>query len=442
MAPLKRLALVCLALATAARAKPSTDSTEDVIILTGTNHVESTPTGPYLSISTTVTLASTALSSPLGSAEPNGTNTTTSTSSQTVTFLTGSVRSSSTLTGNFSASTSTTEPTPEPTNTTPCNNYPEFCSRKYSNITVVACHNSPFTRPGSAASNQQYDVVSQLNDGVRFLQAQIQWAKNDTVPHFCHTSCDILDAGPITDWLGRVKDWVAAHPYDVVTILLGNGNYSTPDHYVPYIESTGILKYIYTPPVQPMTLDDWPVLSSMILKGQRVVMFLDYMANQTAYPWLLDEFSQMWETPFDPTDRSFPCTVQRPPKLSDEQARDRLYLMNHNLNVEVSVLGASLMVPDVSSLNQTNNVSGPGSLGAAANNCRADWGRPPNFLDVDYYNYGGFPGSVFEVAAMMNNVTFNRRPCCGMKVNGAARLHFLGSLVLAGAGWVFIWFLL
>ena len=40
------------------------------------------------------------------------------------------------------------------------------------------------------------------------------------------------------------------------------------------------------------------------------------------------------------------------------------------------------------------------------------WNRPPNFLLVDYYNYGNFNGSVFEVAAEMNNVTYNGH-CCG-----------------------------
>jgi hypothetical protein len=42
------------------------------------------------------------------------------------------------------------------------------------------------------------------------------------------------------------------------------------------------------------------------------------------------------------------------------------------------------------------------------------WDRPPNFLLVDYYNIGSpNNGSVFEVAARANNVTYNRR-CCGM----------------------------
>jgi hypothetical protein len=80
--------------------------------------------------------------------------------------------------------------------------------------------------------------------------------------------------------------------------MLGNGNFSEPSAYAEYIESTGIVKYAYEAPVQPMTLDDWPTLEYLILRGKRVIMFMDYMANQTAYPWLLDEFSAMSEVRF------------------------------------------------------------------------------------------------------------------------------------------------
>ncbi|KAG6088760.1 hypothetical protein E4U30_006052 [Claviceps sp. LM220 group G6] len=325
----------------------------------------------------------------------------------------GTTTSTGTLSmgANFTATTSSA-----PKNTQPCNKYVEFCTRKYSNITNVGCHNSPFVRPGNSGSNQELDVTAQLNDGVRFLQGQIQWPGNgtSTVPHFCHTSCDLLDAGPIYDWLGQVRAWVDRHPYDVVTILLGNGNYSDPSLYVPFIEQSGITKYVYTPPFLPMALDDWPTLQEMILKGQRVVMFLDYQANQTKYPWLMDEFSQAWETPFDPMDRAFPCTVQRPPDLSKEAAKDRLYIMNHNLNVEFNVFGISLMVPAVSLLNETNGINGTGSVGLAANNCREDWGRAPNVLNVDYFNYGSpKPCSVFAAAAAVNNVTYDWDNPCG-----------------------------
>ncbi|KAL2758715.1 hypothetical protein ACRALDRAFT_2069014, partial [Sodiomyces alcalophilus JCM 7366] len=373
-----------------------------------------TPTGPYTTYASRITLSGDVYE-PSGSVISDGSTTTTTrvpiSRHEDYTVITGR-ETSTTFSGNFSITPTTTSTTEQPTNTRPCNNYVEFCNRKWSNITYIGCHNSPFVRPGNAAANQELDVTAQLNDGVRFLQAQIQFAENDTEPHFCHTSCDVLDAGPITQWLTTVKEWVQAHPFDVVTILLGNGNHSDPSLYAPYIESTGITQYAYEPPYLPMTLDDWPTLAELIIRGKRVIMFMDYMADQRRYPWLLDQFSQMWETPFNPQDRNFPCTVQRPPGLGPDAARDRLYLLNHNLNAEYNLFGSSILVPAVSLLNETNNVTGHGSLGSSTHGCVADWGRPPNILNVDYYNYGGYPGSVFEVAAMFNNVTYDRE-CCG-----------------------------
>lgn len=387
------LAALALLVPVALAQSVSFSGTSDLTFVTGTRSDKITqqtgpPTGPYVSYISKITL----------------------TGSNSSTTASGTTTSSGTLTtgANFTQ-TSTEQP---PKNTQPCNNYVEFCTRKYSNITNVAAHNSPFVRPGNSGSNQQLPVKTQLDDGIRLLQAQIQWPANASVPHFCHTSCDLLDAGPITGWLTKVREWVDQHPYDVVTILLGNGNYSKPELYVPFIEQTGILKYTYEAPYLPMALADWPTLEDMIIRGKRVVMFLDYMADQKKYPWLLDEFSQMWESPFDPQDRDFPCSVQRPPDLKPEAARDRMYMMNHNLNVQFNVFGASILVPAVALLNETNAANGTGSLGLSANNCRSDWGRAPNFLNVDYYNYGSPPGSVFEAAARVNNVTYNR-PCCG-----------------------------
>ncbi|CAK7216324.1 hypothetical protein SCUCBS95973_002774 [Sporothrix curviconia] len=321
-------------------------------------------------------------------------------------------------------------------NITVCNGHAELCSRKYSNVSMVGAHNSPFVVPNNLASNQYFKVTQQLDDGIRFLQAQIQFPKDDdgTGPHFCHTSCALLDAGPIALWLTEVRQWVDAHPQEFVTILLGNGNYSDPNMYVPYIESTGIVAYAFVPPAVPSTnsltsasaaaatgsmpLDDWPTLGDMLSAGKRVLMMLDYKANQTEYPWLLDEFAYLWETPFDPTvasipvNATLPCTVQRPPGLDAGTAQNTLFLMNHNVNLAVSLLGDTVMVPAVALLNQSNAVTGINSLGAAADVCIETWGRPPLVLNVDYYNRGSPPGSVFEVAARLNGVTYNNT-CCG-----------------------------
>lgn len=93
------------------------------------------------------------------------------TTSDSYTLLVGSHTTSTvtvnetTLSGNATATETSREP--QPSNTRPCNGYPEFCARSYGNITHVAAHNSPFVRPGNIASNQELEVVTQLNDGIR-----------------------------------------------------------------------------------------------------------------------------------------------------------------------------------------------------------------------------------------------------------------------------------
>jgi len=66
-----------------------------------------------------------------------------------------------------SRTATTTNSAPVASNTVPCNSYPEFCNRKYSNITEVCAHNSAFSIKNNAASNQELGIVDQLNDGVR-----------------------------------------------------------------------------------------------------------------------------------------------------------------------------------------------------------------------------------------------------------------------------------
>ncbi|KAJ5145478.1 uncharacterized protein N7515_000042 [Penicillium bovifimosum] len=392
------------------------------------------PSGTYLEVSTTITLGDGETSVVAAPTEHNGTmpasnQTTFTTTSDSLTFLVGGGRTSVIGNGTMNATataTSTATKTPI-VNTQPCNNYPEFCGRKYSNITMIAAHNSPFVRPNNLGANQALDVTQQLNDGVRMLQFQTHYV-NGTI-YLCHTTCDLLNAGTLEAYLSDVNKWMRKNPYDVVSFIIGNFDFVKPENFTIPIMNSGLKDLIYSPPKAPMALDDWPTLSEMILKHKRAVFFMDYEANQTSHPWLMDEFSQVWETPFSPTDLTFPCTQQRPPGLSKKDAKKRMYMANHNLNLELNLGPLNILIPNMAQLSVTNGVNGSGSLGAMAENCTGEWQRPPNFLLVDYYNYGRPNGTVFEVAAKMNNVTYNRK-CCGME-SGALREASVGmSMVL------------
>lgn len=261
------------------------------------------PTGPdvsYLSYTTTSTLNGTTAIFQATEVVANASyssSTSKHATSTSVTILQGSMRSSSTASNGTMTGNSTLSRTPSsaaPINTQACNNYPEFCSRKYSNITFVAAHNSPFAVPNNAASNQQLGVIDQLNDGIRMLQVQTHYNATTSTLSCCHTSCNLLNVGTVQSYLTNITGWIKTHPYDVVTILLGNadligvGNYSTP------IVNSGISNYAYVPPQIPMNVSSWPTLSDMIVMGKRAVIFMDYNANQSQVPYILDEFSQVW----------------------------------------------------------------------------------------------------------------------------------------------------
>ncbi len=286
---------------------------------------------------------------------------------------------------------------------------------------MVTAHNSPFVKKQNAAANQELPVLTQLNDGIRMLQSESHWV-NNTI-YLCHTSCDILNAGTLESYLTTVVSWLSANPYEVISILMVNSDYIDPGNYSTPIINSGLRDYLYIPPEVPMSLDAWPTLSEMILTNKRVVFMLDYQANQTAIPWILDEFAQMWETPFSPTNMSFPCDPQRPPAgiYGALPRSNKMYMANHNLNIDISLAGFSLLTPAYGYLNATNaDTLQEGALEAMSSNCTAQWDRPPNFLLVDFYNYGNFNGSVFQVAADANNVSYNRNSCCGKASVSAA----------------------
>jgi hypothetical protein len=323
-----------------------------------------TSNATYISYASTITRGATSAAttgSSNGTLSSNGTS-----SSSDLTLIVGGT---ATLSSNLTSSS--TSSAAQPTNTQPCNGYVEFCDRAYSNITYVAAHNFPFIRENNAARNQELGMLDQLNDGIRMLQAQAHLV-NDTM-YYCHSSCDILNAGPVEDQFRQLVQWLEENPYEVVTILTGNYNQVPVQNFTASITNSGLEPYLYIPPLIPMGLNDWPTTAELIITNKRVVYFLDYRADQIAVPYILDEFSQMWETPFSPQDPAFPCTVDRPPELSPEDSRSRMYLANHNLNVDLNALGVDILVPNVADINQTNAVEGNSSLGLMAEECTGEF---------------------------------------------------------------------
>ncbi|KAG1875526.1 PLC-like phosphodiesterase [Suillus subalutaceus] len=257
-----------------------------------------------------------------------------------------------------------------------CNGSPDLCTRNFGNVTFVGAHDSY-----AVGTN---NVTQQLNDGIRMLQMQAHNLSG--VIELCHTSCSLFDGGSLQTYLTTVKAWLDANPNEVLSLLIVNSDTFPPSSYDTVFKAVGL------------DTIDWPTLGSLIDSGTRLITFMDSNANFSSVPYIIDEFTNIWETAYDVT-TSFDCNVNR--SNANTPTATSMYLINHYL--DTLILGQP--APDPSQANQTNAVTGTNSLGEQFELCVGQQGRNPNFMLVDFYEYGG--GSVFEVAATANGVTYS-----------------------------------
>ena len=278
--------------------------------------------------------------------------------------------------------------------TTACNNFPELCSRTYDKTSQLGAHDSAFvvdaSTDDSTSGNQYYNSTIQLDNGVRLLTAQVHKGNSGSWD-LCHTSCDLLDAGPLSNWLGDIKLWLDVHPNDVVTILLVNSDNAQASDIGGEFESSGITNYAYAPTSSGAT---WPTLGSMISSNKRLVTFVASLPSTSAtYPYLLNEFDHVFENPYTYTDpNTFSCDAQRPnSNTASLLSEGMMPLQNHFLDVAEPF---GITIPDTANAPLTNapassaNGTKIGSIAQSTTNCTKVWGRTPTFVLVDWFNVG------------------------------------------------------
>ncbi|KAF7784045.1 hypothetical protein Agabi119p4_210 [Agaricus bisporus var. burnettii] len=294
---------------------------------------------------------------------------------------------------------------------TVCNGHAELCDKSYGSVVSVGSHDSYAIAAGSSnvAANQDQNITTQLDDGIRMLQMQ---AHNENgVIKLCHTACVIFDGGTLQDYLTEVKSWLDANPNEVLSLLIVNSDSVPVSTYDEVFKSVGLDTMGFIPPSLPLPALSWPTLGSMIDSGKRLVTFMDHEADGSV-PYIIDEFTNIWETAFNVVDPTFDCNVNR--TNTQVETASQMYLINHFL--DKIILGNP--APDIEKLNVTNAATGPGSLGAQVETCVAQNSKPPNFLLVDFYEFG--QGSVFQVAADLNGVQYTPTKPIATPVQGGA----------------------
>ena len=303
-----------------------------------------------------------------------------------------------------------------------CNGHPALCDRSWSNITHIGAHDSAFVGI-MPFENQNVDVGTQLDAGIRFLQVQTHRNGFGQLA-LCHTTCFMEDAGLLSAYLTTVREWLDGHPHEVVTLLLTNNDRLNMSAYDLAYKAAGMQNYTYYPhnSVSPwIAPSSWPTLQELINNGTRLISFMDYGTDTPQVPYILPEFNFFWETPFDVTSWSDleSCNIDRPGALNkayaaattgepsseshvaiDKQREQLMYIVNHFLDTKMWL---GIEVPDRKDVAKTNAMTGPGSVGSQASLCNDKWGSKPWGVLVDYFE----KGQVIELQNQLNGVDGN-----------------------------------
>jgi hypothetical protein len=188
-----------------------------------------------------------------------------------------------------------------------------------------------------------------------------------------------------------------ANTNDVVTLVLVNSDNASPADLGGVFSSSGIDKLAYTPPDSTTVPQTWPTLDTLIGNNTRLMSFVASMSEpSTQYAYLMDEFTYIFENDFEnvsPTNYS--CNPSRPAAVAGNPSTalesGRMFLQNHFL-YETQLFG--IQSPNETYANVTNAETGVGSLGESIQECTTVYGKPSNFVLVDFFNVGPAIASV------------------------------------------------
>lgn len=301
---------------------------------------------------------------------------------------------------------------------TACNGHDELCDRTFDQVSYAATHNSMSAgdEPGWFLAEQPTGMIGQLDAGVRVFLIDTWYGQRtlrDNViataessrtaalreaqetygssvldsalrlrdalnltptgperPYLCHAMCE-LGATEFEPQLEQVRDWMAAHPREVVTFFIQDE--VTPADTAKAIENAGLMPFIHTQKAS----SPWPTLGSMISSGQRLVVLMENVGGGEKYPWMLDGDTWVQDTPFSfSSARQFTCEEFRGSKSAP------LFLVNHWLN------NYRTRVADATVVNARD------VLLTRLEKCQKERSMLPNFVAVDNFDRGDLFGSV------------------------------------------------
>ncbi|XP_045798873.1 PI-PLC X domain-containing protein At5g67130-like isoform X2 [Trifolium pratense] len=144
--------------------------------------------------------------------------------------------------------------------------------------------------PRVTAINQEDNITQQLNNGVRALMLDTYDFDGDI--WLCHSfggKCHEFTAfEPAIDTLKEIEAFLSANPNEIITIILED-YVDTPNGLTNVFTQAGLKKYWFPLASMPKNGGNWPLVSDMVAKNQRLVVFTSKRSKEQsegiAYQW-------------------------------------------------------------------------------------------------------------------------------------------------------------
>ncbi|MQL89822.1 hypothetical protein Taro_022405 [Colocasia esculenta] len=234
-----------------------------------------------------------------------------------------------------------------------------------------------------APTNQEDSVTAQLNNGVRGLMLDMYDFEGDV--WLCHSfqgQCYNFTAfQPAVNVLKEIQAFLEANPSEIVTIFIED-YVTAPRGLTKVFDAAGLRKYWFPVSRMPKNGGDWPLITDMIGRNERLLVFTSKSAKEDsegiAYEW-----RYVVENQYGDGGLKADACPNRAESSAMNSLKESLVLMNFFPdNPDPSSACGNNSAPLVDMLNTCHNLS--------AN-------RWPNFIAVDYYkrsNGGGAPEAV------------------------------------------------
>ncbi|KAG9458048.1 hypothetical protein H6P81_002556 [Aristolochia fimbriata] len=241
--------------------------------------------------------------------------------------------------------------------------------------------------PRTTFTNQEDNVTQQLNNGVRALMLDTYDFEGDI--WLCHSfkgECNVFTAfEPAIDTLKEIEAFLSANPSEIVTLILED-YVQTPNGLANVFNKAGLSKYWFPVSNMPQNGQDWPLVSEMVAKNQRLLVFTSVRSKQDtegiAYQW-----NYMVENQYGDGGMHEGSCPKRDSSANLDDKSKSLVLVNYFRSIPLKQLTCAQNSGDLINMLKT-------CYGAAGN-------RWANFVAVDYYKRSE-GGGAFQAVDTLN----------------------------------------